>query len=234
MDQLLQKASKFLNGELSYNVGVSVFLQLSRNTNLKRLFLLPHSEEREVQLRKQLHEITKQHENKHQEPITHSSHDDQASERLRIANEPQELHNIKENHSRTDRYSYHPSGTHVSGLDSKLQQQRKELYRMRGHYHGQLHKARTDEERHQLAIKIMDTQDQINKVNRDLRAIEAGNVPSKYLKQDKTADEFVRIKNLKMYISRFEKRLETCTTVAEKEKINSILTKHKEELKRLT
>lgn len=234
MTELHQKANKFLNGELSYNVGVSVFLQLSRNENLKRLFLLPHSPERELQLRKQLHEITKQYEANHQGHTPRSSNDDKASERLRIADEPQEFHNIQKDNPLPDRYSYLPNGSDVPGLDSKLQKQRKELYRQRGHYHAQLHTARTDDERHQLAIKVMDAQDQINKLNRDIKLIEAGSIPSKYLKKDKTADEFVRIKNLKMYISRFEKKIESCTSLLEKTKAEAILIKHKAELKSLT
>lgn len=233
MESLLQKASKFLNGELSYNVGVSVFLQLSRNSNLKRLFLLPHSEEREIQLRKQLHEITKQYEAEQQYTKSKSSNDDKASERLRIANESQEFHNIEKNNSRSDRHSYLSNDTPVPGLDSKLQKQRKDLYRKRGYYHAQLHNARTDSERHQLAISVMDTQDEINKLNKDLKLIEAGSIPSKYLKKDKTADEFVRIKNLKMYISRFEKKIEKCTSLSEKNKLESLLAKHKAELKSL-
>lgn len=234
MQQQIKEVIKYLNGELPYEMGVLLFKSIGKNKSLARHFSLPFSKEREQKLKYELQKYTKQYE----APSKLQSFTQNDDIKSSTGNEPADATLITKTPNATvphsDRYTYLPSSNDVSGLDSKLQQQRKELYRMRGHYHGQLHKARTDEERHQLAIKIMDAQDQINKVNRDLRAIEAGNIPSKYLKQDKTADEFVRIKNLKMYISRFEKRLETCTTVAEKEKINSILTKHKEELKRLT
>lgn len=234
MTEILKQANRYQNGELSYDVGVSVFLQLSKNKNLNRFFLLPHSPQREEKLKYELHKLTKQYEESQHSIQAESINDERRSDSIRPLSSEQELQTIQKDPSFSDRHRYLSSSNDVPGLDSKLQKQRKELYRQRGHYHAQLHNATTDDQRHQLAIKVMNAQDQINKLNRDIKLIEAGSIPSKYLKQDKTADEFVRIKNLKMYISRFEKKIESCTSLTEKAKHEAILAKHKAELKSLT
>lgn len=234
MTEAIQQVNKYLKGELPFDVGVRLFISLSKNKSLARHFSLSYSKEREQKLKYELQKYTKQYEAPSKLQSFKQNNDIKSS----TGNEPADATLLTKASNKdipvSDRFTYFSSSNDVPGLESKLHKQRKDLYRQRGHYHGKLHNATTDDERHQLAIRIMDSQDQINKLNRDIRLIEAGSVPSKYLKKDKTADEFVRIKNLKMYISRFEKKIESCTSLSEKAKHEAILEKHKAELKRHT
>lgn len=232
MKELLEKASSYLNGDLSYNVGVSVFLKLSKNENLNRVFLLPHSQERELQLKNELSKITKLYEKTEFHP--RKAHDHKTGERLRSANESQEFHVIqKDNHFPISSNSL-SNRTAVPELIERLQSKRKELYRLRGHLHGQLHSASSDEFRHEIASKIMSTQTDIDTLNRDIVKVNSGETPAQYLKKDRSAEEYVQIRNLKMYISRYEKKLKSCTTLEDKKKFESIIEKHEESLKQLT
>jgi hypothetical protein len=230
--ELIRQANSYLNGDLSYNVGVSVFIKISRNENLNRQFLLPHSPEREKNLKNELYKITKLYENN--EKTSGPKYDHQTGQRLRLIDEPQELYAIEKTNTRSTSSGNISNGSVLSGLTDRLQNQRKELYRLRGHLHGQLHIANTDEERHQLAFRIMNSQGEIDDLNRDIKSIESGNVPSKHLKVNRSADEYIRIRNLKTYIARYEKKIENCTSLKGKQKFEAILNNHKEELKLLT
>lgn len=229
MKHLLLQANKYLKGDLSYMVGVSIFLQLSRNEPLKRLFLLPRSDEREQKLKDELSKITKLYEPIEKTPRKTTHYE--TSERLRLDSIPQELYDIQ-----MDGPNKSGSGNHSPGtsLSVKLHSKRKELYRLRGHLHGQLHTASSDEERHSLAKKIMSSQSEIDELNRDLRMIEDGSTPSKYLKKDLSAEDFVTIKNLKIYISRYETKIQNCQNLSEKKKYEELLEKHRTELKRIS
>jgi len=234
MKEAISQANNYLNGNLQYDVGVSIFMKLSKNLILARHFLQGYSAQREDKLKYELKKLTKQNE-QIQKPSTkplRSRSNEPDPITTHFSESPQKNINQDGNHpSNSDRYSNISSSDVDSGLISNLNQKRKELYRFRGHLHGQLHSAPTDESRYELAHQIMKTQSSIDVLNRDINSTTVGSIPSKYLKKDKTADEYVRIRNLKTYIARFEKKLEGCTTVEEKEKLQSILKKHKEELK---
>lgn len=230
---LINQVNNYLNGELPYEQGVLLFSQLSRNNYLKRFFSLKHTHAKELKLKNELHKITKQYEEastkQQPEQGNHSSGstEDQPSDATQTTPETNKDLLV------SDRYRSIPDRDVLPGLIERIKHERKELYRLRGFTHASLHNASTDQERYTLCLKIMDTQDQINELNRDLKLVQIGKVPGKYMKKDRTADEYIRIRNLKMYISRFEKKLKNCNSLAEKNEIQAILDKHKQELESL-
>jgi hypothetical protein len=233
MKYLQAQANNYINGTLPYNEGVSIFIQLSKNLILSRHFLQGYSAQREEKLKYELKKLTKQNEQstkKTTESLRRRT--DEPDSITPYLSKPTQENTPADVSSRTisDRFTDLSDSEIDNGLIPRLNQKRKELYRLRGHLHGQLHSAVSDEQRFTLADKIMQTQRDIDVLNNDIKFSTAGSIPSKYLKKDKTASEFVRIKNLRTYISRFEKKLEECESIAQKEKLEVILKKHKDEL----
>jgi hypothetical protein len=224
-----QQMGKYLNGELSYTVGVSVFLQLSTNPNLNRYFLLPHSPEREDKLKYELQKITKQYEE--QESIQGNTSNDEHTSAEICAFPPEQTVQIFKN---TDRYTIDDSSNTDSsvrsGLISQLEQEQKNCYRKRGHLHGQLHAAKTDQERYELALDIINLQKRIDKLNQDRNSVNNGSIPGEYMRKDRTASEFQRIRNLKHYISRIQKQLSECSSINQKNKLEAKLSAYQKEL----
>lgn len=82
-------------------------------------------------------------------------------------------------------------------------------YRERGHLHGRLHQSVTKKDRFILAKLILKQQKEIDRLNVIKFQLDQGIVPGNYLKEVGTAAEYVRIKNLKYYIQRYERKLKT-------------------------
>lgn len=233
MNQLqLQKANKFLNGELSYQVGVSVFLECSTNKALKRFFLLPENQQRTEKLKYELQKITKQYEESTQTTVPYRERKDElrTSSTSNVAsNERQSNQDIQERFI-SDRYSHSSDSNSIAGISSLIEQEQKNCYRKRGYLHGQLHAARTDAQRHELALEIISIQKRIDKLNQDRNSVNNGSIPGEYMRKDRTASEYMRIRNLKHYISRIQKQLSECSSINQKKKLEAKLSAYQQEL----
>lgn len=120
-----------------------------------------------------------------------------------------------------------------SPVKDRVLAERKELYLQRGHFHGRLHEVSSNEERSELAEKLATIQSKINEYNRDLREIENGVIPSRYLKTTATGEEVIRIRNLKIYIARIKKQLPNETDPKKVKKLNKKLADFENELSNL-
>lgn len=119
------------------------------------------------------------------------------------------------------------------GITEKLQERRRLLYRKRGHIHGQLHNAKTDTERYELAKTIMSIRKEIDDIHDEMERVKNGEMPSADTNKELSAADYVKIRNLRMYIARTQKKLDNVKTVADKEKYTALLAKHQTELDKL-
>lgn len=117
-------------------------------------------------------------------------------------------------------------------IHEKILIERKELYLKRGHLHGRLHEAKNDEDRSELAKQIIEIQPRIDELNRDLRKIESGEVPQKYLKTKATAEEYLEVRNAKIYIARYKKQLIGSTPEKQKQ-LEALILKYQRKLENL-
>jgi hypothetical protein len=220
---LIEKLNSYLNGALSYYEACSIFGIVSKNKRISQNLMRDDSKKNREKLEYEIKKILK--------------NSPQAvridTEVLKYISEPliQEKPTIKQE---TKSISFSLIAENKSsGIKNSILERRKELYRERGHFHGRMHEAETNEARYELAKSIMDIQPKIDSLNRDLKEIENGQLPSKYLKTEATAGEFRTVRNVKMYIARAKKKLLTETNPSEIEKLKSLLESYNQKLKNL-
>lgn len=130
-----------------------------------------------------------------------------------------------------------PTYTSLPSFDSPLKtrvlDERKALYLERGHLHGRLHEVESDQEAKELAIQILSIQTKIDEYNRDLRQIENNEIPNRYLKTTASGEEVLRMRNLKIYIARYKKELQTATDPTRIKVLNKKLNEFETELGKL-
>ena len=120
-----------------------------------------------------------------------------------------------------------------TSLKDRVLDERKALYLKRGHLHGRLHEAETDEQRFDLAKDLYIIQQKIDEYNRDLRQIEAGEIPTRYLATNATGAEVLRRRNLMIYIARAKKELPNITDEKKRKKKLGMLQEYETELANL-
>jgi hypothetical protein len=125
------------------------------------------------------------------------------------------------------------SSDELIGIKESILRSRKESYRLRGHLHGKLHLAYTDEERYQLANQIMELQPKIDQLNKDLKDVNSGTIPNEYIKTELSAADYIRIQNLKLYISRYKKKIEKAISIEQRNRYIKHLEAHEKELSKL-
>lgn len=118
----------------------------------------------------------------------------------------------------------------LSTVLEKVKNERIQAYRTRGFYHSQLSIVLTDEERYELAKKIQELMLRIRELNGHFDQLNAGSIPRIYQVTELTAEQYVRVKNLKQYISTYKRKIPTATSLAQKEKWEQIIVKYIEEL----
>ena len=196
------KVVSYLEGNSNYSVGVSLFLSISTNSNLIKLFLRGYTAEREEKLKYELNKLV---------------------DKLPEESETNQINTISEEVIIPILPIIRDLPEVSTEAKKDYSDQQKDLYRLRGHYHTQLHLATTDEERRKLALDIMKTQSKINATYKPMT--------KEPLKKQKTLEQWTREKNLKMYINRLKKELETVETLEKKAKIESKIEQFKTELK---
>lgn len=221
----------FLKGKLNYNVGLSLFMRVTTNTELlKALFGLETPEKKQL-LKKYLTEYYES-EQKQLDP-----------------SQQQSLSTPKGNHSSTrnttegskDSISWTVDNIYIpvdsvpsnDSIIHHLKTEQKNLYRLRGIQHVELFNAISDENRHKIAIEIIKLSNEITVINAEIYKTKAGIVPERFIKKSRSAEEFVKIKNCEQYIRKFTLKLKSQITPEERVRTEILLEKHKNNLEKL-
>lgn len=228
--QLNNQIKLFLEGKLNYNVGLSLFMRVSTDTaTIIKLFGAP-TEEKETLLFQKLNQY---YEIEHQLGQSQPASVSNASENYSSTSTPSSL---SENNLRRPvdfRYSTNPVVPSSDSIKDKLLTERKVLYRNRTVLGDQLFTAVSDANRHSIAKEIMKTTKEIDLINSQLRKVENGLIPEKFIQQSITAEQFVKIKNCQQYINNFKRKLKTETDPGERERFQKLLEKHESNLQKL-
>lgn len=225
---MLKKIEAYLNGTLSYMDGCSVFLSISNN---RQFALRLMSNETEVNIQTLKYELTKylqSQPNYWQSVVAGVPYSEFINPIETHSEQKQPTNNLTQPYTSTS-YSQQQED---DGIHNKVLEQRNALMRERGHFHGQLHIAKTKEERFEIASKLMSLQSSIDSLNLDLQNLKGGAIPVRFLQKTLSADEYKRIENIKRYISRERKKLSEAKTPSEADKIRARLFKFEEELKK--
>lgn len=226
-NSLNNQIKEYLQGKLNYNVGLSLFMRVcSDKSILVKLFGLETPEKKEILTDK----LFEYYEN-----------EEQLDQRER-----ESLRNFNQNHSSTrndaegNEDSFRRSSDYrfvpVSNLPSNdsviesLDAEWRDLYRLRGIKHVDLFNAVSDENRHAIAKGLIKIQHKIDGVNDEKRKVKAGAIPERFIKQSRSAEEFIEIQNIKSYIKKYERKLQQQLTAEEREKAEQLLQKHKSKL----
>lgn len=236
MEDLINKANCYLNGDLSYTEGVSVFIQLTRNKHLVKHFSGPQNHMREKKLKYELGKIIKHNEKrlKTKSSALQSGTVQHVSDHADFKRSLQERSVQTNNHHHLSGYNpdYSSDPADLS-IISRIEQERREQYRIRGHEHGRLHEAISDSNRREIALRILDIQSTIDQLNKELNDARKGKIPSRFVKETITAAQFINIRNLKYYIARYKRELEKVDNIQRKEKLQQLIEKNQQKLNQL-
>lgn len=180
-NQVNKRISEFLKGNSSYFDGVALFSQLSRNQSLMRTLGKGDTERNRELLAYQLGKF----------------YDDTLEE------EEEEVffEEIREE-------SIKPSIEKISHIQSGFSEDIKTLYRTRGHLHGQLHNARSNQERLELMRQLDKVQTAIDANHENVVKLENGIIDKKMMDLSHTADEKREMRNLRQNINRLKLQLQ--------------------------
>lgn len=211
--QLIDSINQYLKGNSSYTEGCSLFYSLTTNKQFAiRLMRNDSKLNRDTliyELQKIIDEIQIKHSIETVEDVLTKVKIDNISQ----LNDPS------------------VSITQKNDIEFKMREQWKYLYRHRGHLHGRLHEAITNELRHDIAIQIMSTQKQIDTLNLELSNLENGEIPIRFLENKISSTDYRAIQNLKAYIRRDKYRLSQEITVSERKKLLSNISKYEKKIK---
>lgn len=186
---------KFLKGKLSYKEAVSLFFEISGKTKVAETLLSIG------------------------ENVTNRSYLSNYFRSLQPEPEPEpEPITPEPIIIQTNRFEriIEPEHTEIKSIRAIFDQEWKQAYRERGHLHGRLHEAISDETRYEIAQQLMKIQGEIDGFNVLKDEFDRGIIPQKYMTQKLSAETYNRIKNLRFYIQRESKKLNNCT---EKERV---------------
>jgi hypothetical protein len=236
MKDLIDKAKCYLNGDLSYMEGISVFIQLSRNKHLVNHLSAKHTILRERKLKYELGKIIKHNEKnlKTKSSTLRSGTIQSVPVNADLKRSLQTRSVQTANHHRVSNnsidFSSDPSDLSII---SRIEQERRELYRKRGHQHGRLHETISDSNRKEIALQILDVQSSIDQLNRELKDARDGKIPSRFVKQSISAETYIQIKNLKYYIARYRRELDKVESIQRKEQLQKLIDQNQQKLNQL-
>ena len=228
-----------------YNVGVSLFLQFSTNRNLQ------HSLMRCKDVARLRYELQKYLKSNVETPTVvllpgfiSKPEKETVSEVIESDvsdfKQPTIAHQVKEPISSSRRQEdgrlkpeKQITSSQFEAIHDQVRADWKALYQKRSHFHGRLHEAISDESRYQIALEIEALIKQINEMNEYMKMMNEGDIPLKYIKVKMTADEYIRIRNLKQYISRTERQIADAETIDEKRRFEQKLIEFKNQLSQL-
>lgn len=214
----LDQINNFLSAKTNYMYGVSLLSAYHPNKRLMAHLARLESQSNWEKLIYELEKILKQNnyveENENVENTENNqsisaefSARSQSSTESEVYNAPLENRAKKELHVVPFAVSNnnHPGGS--SRLLDKVLKKRVLLYRERGHFHGRLHESLNDNNRREIATKIINLQDDIDAINNDLRAIESGNVPRELVLKMMNANDYKSYRNYQTYVSKYSAHL---------------------------
>jgi len=229
-NNLINEIKSYIEGKLNYNVGLSLFMRICSDKSI--LFELFGAE---TQAKKQLltdklleyYEEQEQLDQRKFASIRNSKNNNSSSRNNAEGNEDFILRPVN---YRFVAVSNIPSD---DSIIESLESEWRNLYRQRGIIHVDLYNAISDEKRHEIALNLMRIQKQIDGINEEKRKVKAGSIPERFIKQSRSAEEFIEIQNLKSYIAKFERLLKKEITAEEREKYQRLLNKHQSKLEKI-
>lgn len=221
MDNLCTTLVKLENGEDVYYDGLAIFSIYCTNKRLlANLFIKENSNNRQ----KLIYELKK---------ISHSTDpelDTTSTVEISAQHQPETIPQNVFSRISSNLDSNASSGNGILQLTkSKLQ----ELYRLRGHLHGQLHNCITDKDRAAIAKEILQTRSKIDKVITEQHLIQQGELPGSEVAKILSVEKYVEIRNVRQYVSRTKKKLDNAQNPANKAKYQNLLEKHQHRLNEL-
>lgn len=230
MQQKIEKIKQFINGDLSYKEAVSIFLELSPNKHLCRVLFSSENKYNREKLKTEIKLIITNYEKSTNALQSRPSKPNPSITNIIESSQKNTYKNVLDNRSTVNNTS---PNVHLSIFDS-ICEKRKDAYRKRGHYHGQLHSAKSNQERFELAKQIYLIQKDLIEINEDYHQALNGNIPIKHTqKTNKDVEKVLRIQNLKIYVNRYTNKISKTNDPAQKEKYNQILKKYNDEIKKL-
>lgn len=220
----------YLDGTLSYMEGCSVFLSITNNKNFALRLMREENEVNEQTLRYELTKYLQSQPNYWDSVVAGVPY----WKFIAPSSEPHQPEQPKSFLNITQPYTpgtFVEDQEHDQSVHHSILKERNALMRERGHFHGQLHNAKTVEERYEIACKLMSLQRSIDSLNLDLENLKGGAIPVRFLQKTLSADQYKRIENVKRYINRYKQRLNEATTQAEQQKLRAKLLKFENELK---
>jgi hypothetical protein len=229
-NNLINAIKSYIEGKLNYNVGLSLFMRICCDKSILIELFGAETKAKKQLLTDKLLEYYEEQEQLDQRKcasIRNSKNNNSSSRNNAEGNEDSIL--------RPDNYRF-IAVSNIPSDDSiieSLESEWRNLYRQRGIIHVDLYNAISDEKRHEIALNLMRIQKQIDGINEEKRKVKAGSIPERFIKQSRTAEEFIEIQNLKSYIAKFERLLKKEITAEEREKYQRLLNKHQSKLEKI-
>lgn len=229
---MIEKLKDYLNGTMSYFEASTVFFAFCKNKVLAGNLFKSDKKQNQEKLRYEIKKLLDLHKIDYR--IEKSN-----NPTIQQSNNPiiQQFHTeLSRSANNLPTFSYQSNFSNSksnSPLKDRVLDERKALYLKRGHLHGRMHEVTTDEARYDLAESLFILQQKIDEYNRDLRQIEAGEIPNRYLSTTATGAEVLRRRNLMIYIARIKKELPSITDAKELKKKNKKLEDYENELANL-
>lgn len=231
-NSLINQILEYLEGKLDYNVGLSLFMRISTDkVILLQLIGL------ETPKKKQL--LTQQLTDYYEDETSTKLESHKQRSRSNPSRANSKVHAAI---SRDETPIYVSNDYRFTPVDSipesnsviiALADERKKYYRLRGNLHADLYNAISDDRRHELAEQIMAIQFKIDVVNDEIRKVEQGLLPERFIRKSRTAEQYHEIRNCQQYIHKYKKWLDRSTTPEEREKNQKFLDKYEDKLKTL-
>jgi len=230
VQQKIEKIKQWINGDLTYKEAVSIFLELSTNKHLSRILFASENKYNREKLTSELKKILSSYEQKQNALQSRPSVIDSVSKNISTSSQE----NINQNVLDSVRTSNYPRSNDHTSIFNSIVEKRKEAYRKRGHYHGQLHNAKSDQERFALAKEIYLIQKDLIEINESYHQALNGNIPISHTKQiNADVEKVLKIQNLKIYVNRYNNLISKTKDQKKIENYKKTLKKHSDEIKKL-
>ena len=212
----VDEIQKFLTQKTDYSYGVHLLSKVIKNTRIIHHLIRKESE---VNWQKLIYELEKymksipnpiengkETEKPNQKNQTEPKRDELSS-RPEIYTQQIERREKKELSTIPTPSDSNHVASSISNLFHLVKKKQALLYRSRGHLHGRLHEARTNEIRKQLASDIIKIQSDIEAVNKDLKLIEEGSIPRELVLKMMNAEQYKAYRNYQNYVVRYKNYL---------------------------
>lgn len=236
--QKTKQITDYLEGKLSYIAGLSLLVSVSRNPNLIRNLSGIETPKKKELLHYHLSKIIKNEQIFPQKSTIQSSDQlerNSTSNVEPVSTIPQEVVEVAKNLNDLSNLDVRDSTFDSSKpIIDQLMTRRKILYKTRATLHNSLFYAVSDDMRFDFARKIMECSKEIDEIHNSLRSFENGIIPKKYMRQTQDAETYMKISNLKLYIKRYNQRIEKESNPVRKLELQNLLKKNENKLKALT